>query len=117
MEEFAATWSGGVDDLVVQFTGSMTIHHAEEIKTALLEALGKASKITCNIELVSGIDLAGLQLLCATHRAAAGSGKQFEVLGLEREEMRNVVVGAGFARHVGCMNDENNRCLWVGGDK
>ncbi|GAM11616.1 STAS domain protein [Geobacter sp. OR-1] len=115
MEEFTADRTGGPENLVMQLSGSMTIHNAVEIRDALLEAFKEATKLTCDLEKVSDIDLAGLQLLCATHRSSCVSGKQFDVVGLDREDFSKVLECAGFARHIGCMQNENNRCIWVGG--
>jgi anti-anti-sigma factor len=115
MDEFAANNSGDPDNLVVHLSGSMTIHYAVEIKDALLAALNNSSKLTCNLAQVSDIDLAALQLICATHKSSCASGKKFEVVGIEREDFHNVLECAGFSRHVGCMKDETNRCIWVGG--
>ncbi|MBT0662676.1 STAS domain-containing protein [Geobacter pelophilus] len=115
MDEFAANNTGAPDDLVVHLSGSMTIHYAVEIKDALLTAFNDSSKLTCNLTQVSDIDLAGLQLLCATHKSSCASGRKFEVVGLERDDFVKVVECAGFSRHIGCMQNEANRCIWVGG--
>jgi anti-anti-sigma factor len=115
MEDFTASKSGEPDNMVLKMAGDMTIHYAVEMKEALLSAFNESSKLICNIENVPEIDLAGLQLLCAAHKSSCTAGKTFEVAGLENENIRKTVVAAGFARHIGCMKDDNNRCLWVGG--
>jgi len=115
MEDFSANRSGQPDSMILTMAGNMTIHFAGEIKESLLGAFNESSKLTCNLSGVSEIDLAGLQLLCAAHKSSCNAGKPFEVIGLNSEHMRKTVVEAGFARHIGCMKDENIRCLWVGG--
>lgn len=115
MEDFTATRSGQPDDLTVTMAGNMTIHFAAEMKETLLTAFNESSKLTCNIESVPEIDLAGLQLLCAAHKSFCTAGRQFEIIGLDAEAIRKTITSAGFARHVGCMKDEASRCLWVGG--
>lgn len=115
MEDFKASAAGPPDDLVLQISGNMTIHYAEEMKSSLLAALGGSSTITCNLENVSEIDLAGLQLLCALHKSSCSAGKLLKVVGLEGATLKKTLLSAGFSRHIGCMNNENNPCLWVGG--
>jgi anti-anti-sigma regulatory factor len=115
MEEFTAARSGQADDLTVTMAGNMTIYFAAEMKETLLTAFTESSKLTCNIENVPEIDLAGLQLLCAAHKSSCAAGKTFGIVGLNSESIRKTMVAAGFDRHAGCMKDENSRCLWVGG--
>jgi len=115
MEEFSVSQSGTADNRVIQLAGSMTIHYAAEIKEALLEAVNGSGKLTCIVENVSDIDLAGLQLLCSTHKACSMSGIPFAVEGLNGETLHKTIVEAGFVRHVGCQQDVKKSCLWVGG--
>lgn len=115
MEEFTAARSGQPDDLTVTMAGSMTIHFAIEMKETLQAAFNESSKLTCNIENVPEIDLAGLQLLCAAHKSSSAARKPFGIVGLDSEAVRKTITSAGFARHIGCIKDENSRCLWVGG--
>lgn len=80
----------------VRLAGEMTVHRAEELKPALLDAL-PADKATAHLDLsqVSEIDTAGLQLLisaCAEMKRRGGalqivaaSGAVTEVLTLFRQ--------------------------------
>lgn len=115
MEDFTAVRSGPSDDLTLTITGNMTIHYAAEMKEALLSAFNESTKLTCTIENVPEIDLAGLQILCATHKSSCGAGRSFEIIGLNSGAVRKTITSAGFARHIGCMKDDTGRCLWVGG--
>ncbi len=115
MEDFSATQSGTPDNRVVQLAGSMTIHYAAQIKEVLLEAFNGSGQLTCILENVSEIDLAGLQLLCSTHKSCCDAGIPISVKGLLGENVHKTIVEAGFVRHVGCQHDVNKNCLWVGG--
>lgn len=115
MVDFSASQSGTADNRVIQLAGSMTIHFAAEIKDALLGAFNGSAKLTCIVEDISEIDLAGLQLLCSTHKACSIAGIPFAVEGLNGENVHKTIVEAGFIRHVGCQEDVSCSCLWVGG--
>ncbi len=115
MEDFSASQSGTANNRVIQLAGSMTIHYAAEIKESLLGAVNGTGKLTCIVENISEIDLAGLQLLCSTHKACSIAGIPFAVEGLSGEALHKTIVEAGFVRHVGCQQDLNSSCLWVGG--
>jgi len=117
MEEFTAHQSGDTSSRTLDLSGMLTIHYAGEIRSALMEALSDAGKLTCDLQRVSEIDLAGLQLLCAAHRMALNSGVSFTVCGLDGNAVPAVALEAGFFRHVGCLQDVNKTCLWVGGEK
>jgi len=117
MEEFTAHQSGDASSRVLALSGMLTIHYAGEIKSALMEAFAGAEKLTCDLQRVSEIDLSGLQLLCAAHRMALDSGVSLTVCGLHGNAVPSVAQEAGFFRHVGCLQDVNKTCLWVGGEK
>lgn len=115
MEGFSATIDGERGEIIVHLAGRMTIHHAGEVRDALLAACNESTGLTCNLEQVSELDLAGLQLLCATHKSCCSAGKEMAIAGLEREELQEAIKSAGFVRHIGCMKDEKTRCFWAGG--
>jgi len=117
MDEFLARQSGDASSRVLELSGMLTIHYAGEIKTALMEAFSGAENLTCDLQRISEIDLAGLQLLCAAHRMALGCGISLSVNGLNENAVQPVALEAGFLRHVGCRQDASKTCLWVGGEK
>ena len=70
---------GAVGALALE--GELTIGRAGELRTALINALDKVSHLQLNFEKVTDIDLSCLQLICSTHKTAAGMKKRLTVTG------------------------------------
>jgi anti-anti-sigma regulatory factor len=102
---------------IVAIGGEMTIQNAGEIRTALLEAFSQGEGVCLEMGRVTGVDLAGLQLLCAAHRTSITNKKHFSIIGIDNEAMKCVIRDAGFLRHTGCAEDVNKTCVWTGGEK
>jgi ABC-type transporter Mla MlaB component len=96
--------------------GSVTIGQAAGFREALLDALGAASELKVDLSGVTGIDLTGLQLLCATHQSAQAAGKQFSVTDAGNRAYLDTVANAGLQRHVGCSRGSSGTCVFVGGE-
>ncbi len=91
---------------VVKLGASLTLATAGDVKDALAAAVAGDGKITVDASAVEEIDLAGLQLICATHRTAVHAGRDIEIAG--RCAALTEAIGAlGFGRDVGC----GERCL------
>lgn len=101
----------------INISGDMTINHAGEIRTALQEALIEADKVLLDLEQVTEMDLVGLQLICSTHRTAVTAQKYLSVKGTSGTVMNAAARTAGFFRHVGCVQDVDHTCVWLGGGK
>jgi anti-anti-sigma factor len=102
---------------IVAVSGEMTIQNAGEIRNLLLEAFSGGEGVCLEMDKVTGIDLAGLQLLCAAHRTSMTEKKHFRVSGTDSEAVKSVVRDAGFPRHIGCVQDICKTCIWTGGEK
>jgi len=102
---------------IVVISGEMTIQNAGEIRIALLEAFSQGEGVCLELGKVTGVDLAGLQLLCAAHRTSITDKKTLTVARIDNEAMRCVIRDAGFLRHTGCAEDVNKTCVWTGGEK
>jgi anti-anti-sigma regulatory factor len=102
---------------IVVVSGDMTIQNAGEIRNLLLEAFSGGEGVCLEMDKVAGVDLAGLQLLCAAHRSAMTDKKHFSVSGMDNEALKSVVRDAGFPRHSGCVRDTGKTCIWAGGEK
>jgi anti-anti-sigma regulatory factor len=97
--------------------GAMTIHHADEIRTGLLEALNEADEVLLEMGEVSEIDLVGLQLFCSAHKTSIVMMKQFRFEGRCTGPVNEAIHTSGFNRHVGCAQDIDQTCIWLGGGK
>ncbi|MDA8414044.1 MAG: STAS domain-containing protein [Desulfobacteraceae bacterium] len=120
MSDFSVTTSTPKETPSVKeigISGPMTIQHAGEIRTVLLEALTEAEEVRMEMAQVTEIDVVGLQLLCSAHRTSAGLNKRFTLGGCNETSVTEAMRMSGFARHVGCVQDINHTCLWLGGKK
>jgi anti-anti-sigma factor len=103
--------------ITVVVNGEMTIQNAEEIRNALLKAFSDGEMLILEMDKVTAIDLAGLQLLCAAHRTSMTDKKHFSVSGIYNEAIKSVIMDAGFPRRSGCVEDIDKTCVWTGGEK
>jgi len=102
---------------IVVVSGDMTIQNTGEIRNLLLEAFSCGEGVCLEMDKVTGVDLAGLQLLCAAHRTSMTEKKHFNVSGTDIEAIKSVARDAGFPRHTGCVRDTGKTCIWAGGEK
>lgn len=91
--------------------GSLTIQRAQELKAALLEAAGQAQQVHLNLEQVSDVDLAAIQLVCALHRQLQGTGKKLTVMGKIPPAFSRTVELSGYKV---CAGDGDTSGLWTG---
>ena len=100
----------------LKLSGKLTIGEAAMFREALLAGLETASELRMDLREVTGIDLTGLQLLCASHQSALACGKKFSVDCGSNSAYLDTVSGSGFRRHVGCARDSAGSCIWIGGE-
>lgn len=101
--------------VVVRISGEATLVHAEQLREALLAALGEADVVTVDVSAVDEADLSLFQILCSCHRSGIASEKKIILAGMDAEAVIAGAGGAGFIRHTGCAADAGNTCLWSGG--
>ncbi len=99
---------------VLTFAGDLTVEHAEEIRTAFIEALAKTKVLSMVFTDVTAADLSFLELLCSAHRTALRLNKRLEFAGARPAAVIRAMAAAGFERQSGCKLDTGNSCLWVG---
>lgn len=68
---------------VLALPAEMTIYHAAEIRTTLLQAVA-AGTVKLDLACVGEFDSAGLQLLLAARRTARAAGRHLELLNMPR---------------------------------
>jgi len=113
MADFEVKQTNGSEERVVTIRGKMTILYAHDIKAALVEALARAQHIRLDLEDVTEMDLAGMQLICAAHRDCINLKKKLSVSGNTNEVFSGFAAASGFSRHVACVEGET--CFWGGG--
>lgn len=65
---------------VAKLLGEMTIYHAVEAKTAILQSLEGADSIQLDLSGVTDLDTAGMQILILARRTAESAGKQLSLV-------------------------------------
>ncbi|MBJ6801918.1 STAS domain-containing protein [Geomonas propionica] len=100
----------------LKVSGGVTICEARDFREALLAALEEAPELRLDVSELTGIDLTGMQLLCAAHQSARRRGKELRVYDGGNATFREAAKGAGFQRHSGCPQDRACSCIWVRGE-
>ena len=115
MADFSVQQKKVKDGVSLTVTGTLNIQNAAAMREAIQAAFAMAESVTVDLSSVEGIDLNGMQLLCAAHLTALGQNKTMKVLGATTETVQAAAHLAGFIRHVGCRQDVTHSCLWIGG--
>jgi anti-anti-sigma regulatory factor len=93
--------------------GELTIRRATEIREMLLTLVGQNTSIVIRIDEAAEVDPAFLQLLCSAHRTAISAGKCLSLDVGSSSTFQRQLADAGFVRHIGCLLDCINNCIWV----
>ena len=100
----------------LRLSGEITLLQAQDMLELLNQALETVDLVVIDVEGITDIDMAGLQLLCAAHKSAMDRNKQW-VMDPNRPEVLASRVGqAGLACRQNCDGLENTNCLWMGGN-
>ncbi|MFO8064429.1 MAG: STAS domain-containing protein [Spirochaetota bacterium] len=83
---------------VVSLEGDATVTSVQTLKERLTEALDTSAKVLVNLSHVSGMDLAGVQLLYATKREADSRGVDFHFTGTISDPVRETLEAGGFVQ-------------------
>ena len=75
-------------------SGDLTIGSVQDLKGKLIEALNQADLVTLHFQEIKAVDLAIIQLLCATQRAAVSQTKRLAV-DMGKGAFGDCVVSAG----------------------
>lgn len=78
----------------------LTIYHALEQKSQLLDALAEGQTLELDLSQVAAIDTAGLQLLLLVKREAGSAGKQVKLTG-HSPAVRELIEFTQLAGHFG----------------
>lgn len=110
-----ATWSYDKDKRCgrLKVEGGMTIARVGLLRESLLQGLAEAERMTLDLTGVEEVDVAGLQLLCATHRFAVAQGKSVSIEGCDKR-LRELVRAVGFDRGTLCGESKDSACFWAG---
>lgn len=94
------------EDLTLPFIG--------EAKQAIMTALDSGEEVTIEAGSVDRADISTLQLLCAAHKTAVGSGKKLTIRNIGQTVVQ-LARETGFLRDEPCSGAEH--CFWTQGGK
>jgi anti-anti-sigma factor len=95
--------------------GDLSVADAEQLRDLLLEALVVADVVKLDLEAVTSMDLATLQLMGSAHRTATNGGKKLAFSNCRNSVLAQARKSAGFILQQGCRPESKTSCLWVGG--
>lgn len=104
----------GMDTVVL--SGEVTIELAGSLMAALQQALELSDQVILDTDGMTGMSLAGLQLLCSAHRTALGLNKHILWKSSWPKALAQAIQDNGYSRHTGCSLDRSCSCLWVKGE-
>jgi anti-anti-sigma factor len=104
------------DRTVVKFYGDLTVENAARMKALLMESIKARGHFSIDLAGIDSADVAGLQLLCAAHKAYRSGNNHSSFLEGASEAFKKVVRDSGYTRKEGCMPETPGQCLWIGGE-
>ena len=87
------------DSGILKIEGELTIQKAESLKQALMGALDKMQVFRLDLNSLTRIDLAAIQLLYSAHKSAEAAGKTIELADGANDLFKNGVEAAGYGWH------------------
>ncbi len=97
----------------LHLSGQIDIIHAESIKDSLLSALKEGKNLVIDLEKIEGIDLAGLQLLCAAEKTAKAAKKKLTLNKKIPQCFTNTLLESGFFRDKKNTSEKTDECFWL----
>jgi len=95
--------------------GDLTVSNTAAFRQRLLEALGQSDQVEIDLDGVSAVDLAGLQLLCSAHRTAVAQGKTLTLKEGQVPALLQARAISGFVFNRSCRVNPSADCFFVGG--
>lgn len=106
-------WHAAPDDKsgVLVVAGEMTISHVSAVMVCLEQAICKVEQVTVDLSAMTEIDVAGVQLLCASHRYATSHGRQMLLRLGANEVFASFINSCGFSCVFICGQGSESACL------
>jgi anti-anti-sigma regulatory factor len=97
----------------LKLEGRCVVDHADELKTALIDALKSEGHLVIDLERVSEVDLSCLQLFCSAHKSSLLLSKHFSLANPPECYLR-VAEDAGYHRVLSCHEAGDGGLMWTG---
>ena len=107
--EFQKECSGGM----VRLEGDLNIQDAGRLRETFVRAFAETEELSVDLEAVTSIDIACMQVLCSAHKTFVTANKFFMIRGCAAPSFERSVLDAVMRRTVGCPADLRHTCLWV----
>lgn len=91
--------------------GDMTINNVGDLKSRLVDAFASAHQVTVDVSAATGIDVAGLQLLCACERFSSGRGQRMVLRIGDNVEFEQFLDEVGFSRDFICSHADASESM------
>lgn len=95
--------------------GELTVSNAAPLRERFLEALKQNDQVEIDLDQVTMVDLAGLQLLCSAHRTAVAQGKTLTLKNPLVPALQQARALSGFIFNRSCRFNPAGDCFCVGG--
>jgi len=118
MDDFSVqieTMPEEVGSVVVRINGPTNISSVSVLLMQLLAAFEQAENVVLDLNGVTEIDVAGLQLFCSSHRSSIFINKGFRIIGQNQPAIWEAAAASGQLRTTGCAIDAQHTCIWTGG--
>jgi len=99
---------GDVETLSME--GELTIQHADELRTSLINSLNKANHVRLDLEKVTEADISCLQLLYSAHLESTKTNKSITIDNCS-EPFKQAVIDSGFSYVRGCVLECQDNCF------
>ena len=100
----------------LHLSGEVTLLQVQGLFALLNQALEAADHVVIDMQGITDIDMAGLQLLCAAHKSAMDRNNQWVTDPNPPDVVASRADQAGLACRQNCDGLENTNCLWMGGN-
>jgi len=98
--------------IILTLQGRATLAHAAAMHRAIFKAISHEGDIMIDLNGVTAIDFAGLQILCSAHRQTLALQKTLKIKGWEHNSFRQLLVREGVDRRSPCSTIfGSDRCL------
>jgi ABC-type transporter Mla MlaB component len=95
--------------------GELTVSNAADLRQGLLAALEQSDRLELDLDAVTAIDLAGLQLLCSAQRTAMAGEKSLTFKDALPPALQEACANAGFDFYRSCRCNQGADCFCAGG--
>ena len=99
---------------VLRLYGELTVENAGILKDLLTASHGGRDRFSLDLTGITAADVAGLQVLCAAHRAWRHEMRTVKILGIAAA-VGMAANEAGYRREEGCFPEKRRDCIWIEG--